>query len=111
MRAILIDPFEKTVKEVVVDHDDETGLKPIYELLGCSLVQTVRLGRNLIMLVDEEGSFVRDNATFKIATNVSPYQYQNEFLGKSLIVSEHGEDFVAPNVEDDYVRKFVIFPA
>jgi hypothetical protein len=51
MRGILIDPFEHVVKEVQVGAG---GLEPFYEMLGCRMVQYIRVGPRINLIVDEE---------------------------------------------------------
>jgi len=54
MRAILIDPFNKTVTEVEYDGD----IKTAYKLTGCELLTVSYIGQgNDGIFVDDEGLF------------------------------------------------------
>jgi len=56
MRAILIDPENKTTKEFDIDLPKEGNrLKPFYDLIGCRLCETIDLGKDLCLVIDEEG--------------------------------------------------------
>ena len=45
MRAIKIDPVEKTVSEIELAVDPNKSLDELYKLIGCDLVQLVQLDR------------------------------------------------------------------
>lgn len=82
MRAILIDPFEKTVKEVEYSGD----YHDIYTLIGCDLFTVASDGDNDIFL-DDEGLFKREQSYFWLKGMGQP------FAGKGLVLSsdEEGE--------------------
>ncbi len=68
MRAILIDPFERTITEVKIDDD----FKSIYKFLSNDVVKVdcFTTGMNWpnhdILYVDDEGLFKRDSRFFDI---------------------------------------------
>lgn len=51
MKAILIDPFNRTVEDVETD----ASLEDIYRLCGCDLLDTVYVDRSHTMFIDDEG--------------------------------------------------------
>lgn len=53
LRGILINPFEKTVKEVEVPGDEH--LSEWYKLLGCECICSVRLDGNNVLWLDDNG--------------------------------------------------------
>ena len=54
MRAIKIDPVEKTVSEIELTTDPNRSLDELYRLIGCDLVQLVQLDRGIVLVCDEE---------------------------------------------------------
>jgi hypothetical protein len=59
IRAIVIDPFLQEVREIQMG----TGIKDLYEAIGCSCVQTVAIaGSRNVAWVDEEGLLKPDLA-------------------------------------------------
>ena len=54
MRAIKIDPVEKTVSEIELTVDPNKSLDELYRLIGCDLVQLVQLDRGIVLVCDEE---------------------------------------------------------
>ena len=54
MRAIKIDPVEKTVSEIELTVDPNKSLDELYLLIGCDLVQLVQLDRGIVLVCDEE---------------------------------------------------------
>lgn len=51
MRAILIDPFTRTVTEV----DTDAGLDELYQLLDVDLITVMDVGAGHAMILDDEG--------------------------------------------------------
>ena len=54
MRAIKIDPVEKTVSEIELATDPNKSLDELYRLIGCDLGQLVQLDRGIVLVCDEE---------------------------------------------------------
>lgn len=81
IRAILIDPFTREVKEIQI----QTGLKHFYEAIGCSLVEVVRPHPQVDCWIDEEGLFVEDQAFFQFEGGDQP------LAGRAILCS-HDED-------------------
>lgn len=80
MKAILIDPMNKTIEEI------NTAGKKINEIIGCKYFDGVRLG-NDFMYVDDEG-LLKENHLFNFLN------YGHPFAGKALIVGndEYGAE-------------------
>lgn len=65
MKAILIDPFEKSIKYVEINNaNDVKGLNTMYELIGCNCFDTFRPGELDIMLVDDHGHLKETEEAF-----------------------------------------------
>lgn len=85
MRTILIDPFTRTVTE----HDTDTSLDKLYELLDCECITVVAIGAKHALILDDEGLLKPKDKQeyFWWHGSASP------FAGKALIVGdEEGED-------------------
>ena len=54
MRAIKIDPVEKTISEIDLAVDPNCSLDELYRLIRCDLVQLVQLDRGIVLVCDEE---------------------------------------------------------
>ena len=81
MRAILVNPFDQTIKEAVFTGD----YHEIYSLIDCQLFDIVRLSDVDDLYVDDEGLLKNENRYFS-------WNGKN-FAGKGLILShdEEGE--------------------
>jgi hypothetical protein len=67
MRAILIDPFERTVTEVEWSGNFRDAQKGAYKLMQCDLIDVVYFDSpwiNVNMFVDDEGLFKQELAFF-----------------------------------------------
>ena len=53
MRAIKINPTDRTIEEVDVPNPNNS-LQEFYDLIGCDLVQLIELDRGIILVCDEE---------------------------------------------------------
>lgn len=53
MRAIKINPAERTIEEIDVPNPNKS-LQGLYDIIGCDLVQLVELDRGIILVCDEE---------------------------------------------------------
>jgi len=51
MRAILIDPFTRTVSDI----DTDAGLDDLYRILDVELITVLRVGAGHAMILDDEG--------------------------------------------------------
>jgi hypothetical protein len=82
MRGILIDPFEHVVKEVQVGAG---GLEPIYEMLDCRMVQYIRVGPRINLIVDEEYNVSRGREQRYFYLNGDQ---EHPLGGKALLLGE-----------------------
>lgn len=56
LRAIIIDPFKKTITEVTLDNSEgDAGYKAIKKAIGDNWITSVRLSDKDILYVDDEG--------------------------------------------------------
>jgi hypothetical protein len=103
MRAILINPFAKTVSEV----EYNGHYKHIYELIDCETFTVVRLSRTEVLFIDDEGLIVDKPQRF-----FSYAGYPQPLAGIGLILGEDEEgETVATKLTVDQVRDKVTFPA
>lgn len=82
MKAILINPFDQSIKEV-----DYTGdFRQIYTLIDASVFDVARISRR-------DGIFVDDNGLFNASHFFEHADYHSPLAGKGLIVGcdEQGE--------------------
>ena len=85
MRAILIDPTERTITEV----DYSGNLAELYKLLDCALVDNVPLGRGHDGR--QEGMYVDDESLFELSNKSTAFRIDaratHKIVGKGLICS------------------------
>jgi len=74
MRAVKIDPVEKTVTEIELATDPNRSLDELQRIIGCELVELVELGEGAIMVVDEEARLKPVRGAFK-------------FVGSRLVIA------------------------
>lgn len=102
MRAILIDPFLKTIEEVQTNGK----LDDIYRLMQVELITTVTLSDTDALFLDDEGLFVPKESQeyFHWSGSLQP------FAGRGLILGadEEGESADA-EIDLDTVRQRVSF--
>lgn len=100
MKAILIDPFEETVKEIEYNGD----FKHIYELIGADCFDAVRISR-------EDSIFVDDNGLMNNPTHFFMHEgYPNPLAGKGLILGcDENGDSISPVTTVEEVRSKVKF--
>ena len=55
MRAVKIDPVNRSVTEINLKKNPNNTLQELYEIIGCNLVELVQIDRDMVMVVDEEG--------------------------------------------------------
>ena len=55
MRAVKIDPVNRTVTEINLKKNPNNTLQELYEIIGCDLVELVQIDRDMVMVCDEEG--------------------------------------------------------
>ena len=55
MRAVKIDPINRTVTEIDLKKNPNNTLQELYEIIGCDLVELVQIDRDMVMVVNEEG--------------------------------------------------------
>ena len=55
MRAVKIDPINRTVTEIDLKKNPNNTLQELYEIIGCDLVELVQIDRDMVMVCDEEG--------------------------------------------------------
>ena len=101
MRAILIDPFTRTVSEI----DTDAGLDDLYDVLQVDLISVVQVGAGHAMILDDEG-------LLKSKIEQEYFQFvgvEQPFAGRAMILGdEYGESRPA-RLPLDEVEKRVVF--
>ena len=78
MRAIFINAVDRKVEEVQV----ENKLEAFYDKIGCETIELLGLGRNFVLIVDEEGRLRDWKVGFRMGTGEG-------IAGNALIVCEN----------------------
>ena len=101
MKAILIDPTNKTIAEVEFDGDFEQ----IYQLMDCQTFECIEIDRSNTLYIDEEGRFKDNRKLFTYAP------YRRPLIGKALILGHNSEgESTAATVKLQDVINVVNFP-
>jgi len=74
MKAILINPFDETIKETVYTGD----YKEIYDLVECRTFDCVYLDNREVLYIDDEGLLIEETKYFSLNNRI--------FAGKGLIL-------------------------
>ena len=104
MKAIHIDPFNKTVKEV----DTHGNLEDIYNLLGCDTLDAVGIDEQNVLYVDDCGLLKNNQRYFNIngkvlAGNGVVIGFDDE--GDSVDTSLNADDLDIKWLPDDHVEQ------
>ena len=102
MRAILINPNNKTVKEVDYDGDYIS----IYKLIGCSTFDVIGTSTsNDGIYVDDEGLFAKEQAYWKFALSSGIHI---KLVNKGLVLGCNDEgDSIAPDSTVEDIKKSI----
>lgn len=101
MRAILIDPFTRTVSDV----DTGAGLDDLYDILKVELITVVNLGKGHALILDDEGLMKpkEEQEYFHLRGAQQP------FAGRGLVLGDnYGESRDATLPTED-IAKLVTF--
>ena len=77
MRAVFINAVDRKVEEIEI----ENKLEAFYAKIGCEMIEPIALGRNFVMIVDEEGKLRGWKAGFRLGD-------AEGIAGNALIVCE-----------------------
>lgn len=107
VKAVLINPFKKTISLIDLKKDgDEIDLKHCYELMDCTFVTFVYAKGNKLLVVDEEGLMKENNMPFKIDKVGQEY-----FVGKALLVQENQQIPTDLNEQElPFLKNKISFP-
>lgn len=94
--CILIKPAEM-ILEMVSPSGPTVELEDMYKWLQCDMIETVQLGRNTFLVIDEEGRIKYDdgkhpNGYFTISS------FPEVLCGRGLIVGIKGSDMVGTHL-------------
>lgn len=98
MKAILIDPYAKSVTQV----DYDGSLEQAYALTQCDMIEQAHLSNGDVLLVDEEGIY-RQTKAF-----ITPLYYQ-PLHGRALMVKDHTEWKGEPAMTVEEVKQLIRF--
>jgi hypothetical protein len=110
MKAFLIDPIARTITEVVHDREGrDGGLRDIYRLLGCDLVDVVRMNDGDGIYVDDEGLLKQpDPNSFWAMPEL--YGEVAAWTGKGLVLGSDAQgDSTEPKITLDELKRIVVF--
>ncbi len=79
MRAILVNPYNKTIKEAVYTGD----FREIYDLIGCRTFDVVYMGGGHDMYVDDEG-LLKSNQRF--------FRFEDRNLAGAALILKHNDE-------------------
>lgn len=94
MKAILIDPYQKTITETEVP---DFNFKELYKLMDCDMIEHVYVSDDSALLCDEEGLFKPENkkAFFALLGHPYPITGKSFMIGYDALQGEY-EDFKHP---------------
>lgn len=109
MKAIVINPAERTIHAVDIGYTGK--LQPFYEIIGCDLVEIVRLGAltpgdhvQQVAIIDEEGMLKGEQSLVRLG--------DMPLAGTIILVGEvtgpDGADFTDTSLTLDYVEALFI---
>ncbi|UYZ64857.1 DUF3846 domain-containing protein [Hymenobacter weizhouensis] len=81
----LLDPHSAEPQPIRPRNGHSFKLAELYELLDCQTVDVVRLSKDLILIIDDEGKF-RNPAYLNLLATYLWYQYQPDARGVDSIV-------------------------
>ena len=89
MRAVKIDPVNRTVTEINLAKNPNRTFDEFYSIIGCDLVELVQIDADMVMVCDEEGKCktVRGAFTFIGSGMV--------IAGTAIILGGNGNRFTA----------------
>jgi|TARA_R100001463_G_scaffold136272_1_gene201231 hypothetical protein len=98
MQGYLINPFDNTIKPVILS-DVDSNLKQIYALLDCTIIDAVYSIDDHTIFVDDEGLFVENQRFFKL--------FGQPLAGKALVlgVGEEGDSKDAELWVEDIIEE------
>lgn len=107
MKAILIDPFLRTVTDVEVPEKNESmEYKAMKALIQCDLIDIVRYDK-FEVIIDDEGLFSKgdEQAYFNLRNHMGSFDF---FAGRALVTSSdiHGNT-ISPSFDADFIRFLV----
>jgi len=101
MRAILIDPFAKTVSEIDINKDDV--LSGLYSAMQCDTVDVVRY-MDVDIWVDDEGLMKENQKFFHMVAGHQP------LAGRAVIMeSNDAGESIATGMELDVIEFLTMF--
>jgi hypothetical protein len=64
MRAIKIDPFNRTISEIRLTRNPNYTFDELYEIIGCSVADFVLIDKEIVMISDKEPDKKTDSEAF-----------------------------------------------
>ncbi len=101
MRAIKINPVEKTIEEVEIKNANKS-LEHFYELIDCEMVELIRIDREISLVVDEEAKLKEIKGAFKFWGNDDLI-----IAGIAIVIGDKGSKFKALQEHKSTFEKIV----
>ena len=87
MRAVKIDPVNRTVTEINLKKNPNNTLQELYEIIGCDLVELVQIDRDMVLICDEEGKCKNVQGAFTFIG------WRTVIAGTAIILGGNGDRF------------------
>lgn len=102
MRAILINPFDKTVSEV----ETKAGLDDLYEIIKCELITVVSWDMDNALIIDDEGLMVdKEDQEYWWAKGCD-----QPFAGRGIIIGDNYGENKSTDLKVEDVARLISFP-
>lgn len=101
MKAIKIDPIEKTITHIDLKMDPNESFKELYEIIGCDMVEFVDIGHDLQLIVDEEGRCKDIKGAFEFIGGGEP------IAGIALVMEDDMGALGSIHMPISYIEKIV----
>lgn len=95
--GVLVEYDGEEVGATVVKFEKEIELQDMYKLIGCNLVELIKLPNNIDIWIDEEGTFISNNPIIQ-------YKIEDDhvitLVGKALFLSTNEDGDTIPLSKD-----------
>jgi hypothetical protein len=102
IKAILIDPETRTIREVLVDEKD--FLDSCYKLIGCNLIEVAVDLDDDTIYVDEEGLCKQVKGLFEVVGAHQPFAGRGLVVGYNASADKHVDTTLSVQDVVDIVR-------
>tara|TARA_R100000664_G_C2747918_1_gene135384 strand:- start:1316 stop:1852 length:537 start_codon:yes stop_codon:yes gene_type:complete len=85
LTGILIDPFNLTIEDFVIDHSGNEAYKKIQQAIECKTFSVTRLDETEVMFIDDEGRLKNHNRAFYLHNLVETFGHFNKELAATQL--------------------------